>query len=541
MKKSCYIENLGVMVDCSRNSVLLPETIKRLIDYLSIMGYKTLQLYTEDTYEVDNEPYFGYLRGRYSKDELKDLDAYALKHGIELIPCIQTLAHLNQIFRWTPYKNIRDCDDILLIGEERVYELIENMFRSISECFSSRRVNIGMDEAHMVGRGKYFDINGNRKRSEIMAEHLTKVNAIAHKYGFRCMMWSDMFFRLAFGGEYYVANGKIPDCVREIIPSDITLIYWDYYSSEKEHYDQMLLQHSKFDRDIIFAGGASTWYGLAPMNGYALATIKAAIESCYQNRINEIFITMWGDNGGSCSPFSALPVLYTAAEYAKGNFDDLSIKAGFEKMFGIPFDTFMYADLPNQLCERRNIERFNPSKYMLYNDCLLGQFDSGINIGAGDIYAGHIDLLKKAEKYQDWEFLFKPLRLMCEILYYKADLGVRTRKAYKEKNRQKIKTLIRKRYEPLLEKIEEFYASFLVYWERLYKPHGFDVMDYRIGGVRQRVAHCIKTLTDYTEGKIVTIAELDEEIIDYLGGGDNCEKRMFIFNNFPQNATVNIL
>lgn len=59
--------------------------------------------------------------------------------------------------------------------------------------------------------------------------------------------------------------------------------------------------------------------------------------------------------------------------------------------------------------------------------------------------------------------------------------------------------------------------------------------------MRQRVAHCIKTLTDYTEGKIVTIAELDEEIIDYLGGGDNCEKRMFIFNNFPQNATVNIL
>ena len=34
-------------------------------------------LYTEDTYEVDNEPYFGYMRGRYSADELRELDDYA--------------------------------------------------------------------------------------------------------------------------------------------------------------------------------------------------------------------------------------------------------------------------------------------------------------------------------------------------------------------------------------------------------------------------------------------------------------------------------
>ena len=55
---------LGVMLDCSRNAVLRPEELYRFIDILAKMGYNTLQLYTEDTYEIEGEPYFGYLRGR---------------------------------------------------------------------------------------------------------------------------------------------------------------------------------------------------------------------------------------------------------------------------------------------------------------------------------------------------------------------------------------------------------------------------------------------------------------------------------------------
>ena len=57
---------LGVMVDCSRNAVLTVSAAKRLIDALHNMGYYMLMLYTEDTYEVDNQPKFGYLRGRFT-------------------------------------------------------------------------------------------------------------------------------------------------------------------------------------------------------------------------------------------------------------------------------------------------------------------------------------------------------------------------------------------------------------------------------------------------------------------------------------------
>ena len=143
MKEKICFDKFGVMIDCSRNAVMNVSAFKKMADILSSLGYNTIRLYTEDTYEVDGEPYFGYLRGRYSKAELQEMDAYAAERGVELIPCIQTLAHLGAIFRYAEYGQIKDIDDILFVGEERTYKLIEHMFFSLSQCFSSRSLYAG--------------------------------------------------------------------------------------------------------------------------------------------------------------------------------------------------------------------------------------------------------------------------------------------------------------------------------------------------------------------------------------------------------------
>ena len=67
------------MIDCSRNAVMKLEAIKRFVDIMSALQNDTLMLYTEDTYGVDDEPLFGYMRGRYSKKEIMELDEYCQK------------------------------------------------------------------------------------------------------------------------------------------------------------------------------------------------------------------------------------------------------------------------------------------------------------------------------------------------------------------------------------------------------------------------------------------------------------------------------
>ncbi len=84
------------MVDSSRNCVMSVEAVKAWIRMQASVGMNTLMLYTEDTYEVPGYPYFGALRGRYTAEELKEMDAYGVALGVELIPCIQSLGHLQQ-------------------------------------------------------------------------------------------------------------------------------------------------------------------------------------------------------------------------------------------------------------------------------------------------------------------------------------------------------------------------------------------------------------------------------------------------------------
>ena len=132
-----------------------------------------------------------------TKAELKEIDAYAVKRGMEFIPCVQTLAHLGKLFRWQPYGNINDCHDILLPEEERTYELIENIFASVAESFTSRRINIGMDEAHFLGRGAYLEKHGYSERTPIILRHLQKVAAIAAMARARSFWVRCSFLRMA--------------------------------------------------------------------------------------------------------------------------------------------------------------------------------------------------------------------------------------------------------------------------------------------------------------------------------------------------------
>ena len=109
---------LAAMLDLSRNSVYTVSTMKRFLSQLALMGFNTVYLYMEDTYELSGYPYFGYRRGRYSVAEQKELDDFADALGIELVPCIQTLAHLRTAIRWQYMAPMRDTVDNLMVGHD---------------------------------------------------------------------------------------------------------------------------------------------------------------------------------------------------------------------------------------------------------------------------------------------------------------------------------------------------------------------------------------------------------------------------------------
>ena len=305
-------DTFGVMLDMSRNSVMRVSAVKDYMLCLKKMGYNALFLYMEDTYEVDGEPYFGYMRGRYTKEELREIDDYGASLGIEVIPCMQTLAHLREYLRWG--KAPIDKDDVLLVGDERTYALIDRMFATLSTCFRSRRIHIGMDEAHSLGRGEYLDKNGYEPTHVILQKHLARVKALADKYGYETMIWTDMFFRPWNNKKYHIPACKMPKEYVEALPEGVIPVYWNYYHTDFNIYDGMMYNHKQISKDFWFAGAAWTWTGYMPHNDFTLDTMLPAFEALKKHRVRNVMITLWGDDGADCSRYAVLPSLFYLAE-----------------------------------------------------------------------------------------------------------------------------------------------------------------------------------------------------------------------------------
>lgn len=528
------LKRFCLMLDCSRNAVMNIATLKSWIDIAKSLGYTCVMLYTEDTYEIDAHPYFGYARGRYTKTELKEIDAYANKRGIEIIPFIQTLAHIEQIFRWKDYAPLNDCDDILLSDDERVYELIDAMFSTLEECFSTRIVNVGMDEAKNIGRGKYFDQHGYQEHKDILLKHAQRVSDIAQRHGFEICMWSDMFFRFATGSQsYFNPTAEVDENACGIIPDNASLIYWDYYKRQTSEYSAMLKVHEKIKCGTWYAGGVWTWDGFSTQNRYSIEALKSSLEACRECGVENLIITTWGDGGAECSVYEALPTLLFAAEYINGNTDMNRIKERFSELFGIGFDEFMLFD--QVMREETEAFYLSPSKYLLYNDPFIGLLDTTIPESCQEDFINLCNLTLPLTEHERWGYLFKTNHLLCVAVAEKCDIGIRIRKAYREKDTDKLReyaTELRK----IKDEVHEFYLAFEKQWMTENKAYGFEIHDVRLGGLMTRLAHCADRLDGYANGDFVAIDELEDEPLDVRGTKDNLthERKYIRYNKWPE-------
>lgn len=514
IKEEMNFSLFGNMIDCSRNSVLTVESVKRYIRFLAACGMNMMMLYTEDTYEVPEYPYFGAYRGRYTKEELKEIDDYAFMFGIEVIPCIQTLAHLRTALRWPVFDSISDTDDILLVGDEDTYKFITAEIKAISSALRSRRVHVGMDEAMRLGLGDYLKKNGYRKKSELLIEHLTRVQKICEDMGLETIMWSDMFFRaLSPTGSYY----EIPEGV-ETFPFNFSdkchLTYWDYYHSDYELYKRFLSLHLDADKDCYFAGGGWTWNGLCPNFDKAFTTSKPAIKACRDTGVKNVFCTMWQDNGAETSQRAGVPSVLYFAELGYGH-DDVDMDEFSDKLLmltGLPFESYRLMGQMDAVPDRKEGNlTVMPTKYSLYQDAMIGLYDAHIK-GRG--YKEHYTKLVKA--FDELEYkndLTAYYRELCAVLSVKAELGIELTEAYKAGDMERLEELAGNEIPKCIEDMEKAAALREEIWLNESKPFGYEIIDIRFNGVISRLCYANRRINDYVEGKIKSLPELEEERI----------------------------
>ena len=274
---------------------------------------------------------------------------------------------------------------------------------------------------------------------------------------------------------------------------------------------------------------------MIPHNRFTLDAMLPALSACEAQGVRNVVFTMWGDDGAECSHFSQLPALYYLGQYAKGNRDEEKIKAGFEKLIGIPFDDFMAIDTPNEVrgYQKKNC---NPSKYMLYSDYFNDYLDYTICEGDGAKYEGYAEKLHAiAKTSRKYGYVFDSAAKLCDVLAIKYELGLRTRNAYEAGDKERLQSLAQNEYVKVEKLLDVFARSFEKQWFKDNKPHGFDVQDHRLGALIRRTQSCRRRIIDYVNGKIDRIDELEETLLPYKEKGES-----FVLNGAIKTSTVNL-
>lgn len=144
----------------------------------------------------------------------------------------------------------------------------------------------------------------------------------------------------------------------------------------------------------------------------------------------------------------------------KGNCDEEDIARKFKEKFGIGFDEFLSIDLPN-LIDEQEPDVYNPSKYMLYNDCFLGIYDYTVdeNAKAGKKYTAYSKKLGKLASDEKFGYVFDTAAKLCKVLSLKYEIGVKTRSAYKNGDKDAMAKIIAD-YTKTIRYLETFYQSF---------------------------------------------------------------------------------
>lgn len=500
---------LGIVLDCGHNATVRPAHLRKWLRRLALLGYDAALVYTEAGYQLPGEPCFGYMRGNYQANDLKALDQYAAQLGIEMMGAIQALGHLEQVLKWPPYAGLRDTEHVLLAGEPRTYELIEKMVAHWAGVFRSRRFHLGMDETYDLGRGRYLDRHGFRRGLDIYSEHLTRVAAICARHGLRPMIWSDVLFKLAkVSGGHYDKDSRVPAEIAAALPKNLDLVYWDYYSADKKRYLDRIRSHRDLGSEPVMASGVWSWPNFWHHWSNTEKFAGACVDGCREAGLKQMLFTLWSDDGAFWELDSSFAGLTYAAEKC---FGDGSVS---EEKLARRFRAVCFSDL----AVHRTASRINEplqSCSVMWDDPLLAMYLRKVARGKGPT-------LRDAEKhYLEVARALEPHRrdhaagdlghawLVARAHAAKVGIAARLFDAYEAKDRRALAT-VRAEIPPAIALIEEVARSFRTLWLARCEPFGLEVLQIRFAGLAARYRELAQRLGEFLEGKIPSIAELDE-------------------------------
>ncbi len=273
----------GITDDISRGQVSTLENFKKIVRFCSRYKMNVYSPYIEDVFQFKKHPEIGRNRGALTPAECKELDAYAKRYFVEIIPIFETLGHWENILIQPEYEKFAEFPgaQTVNVSDEKVYAMLDEMIGEIADCFSSPYFNIAADESWDVGLG----VNKERvKKSDLAtvhAEHYKRIFDVVKKHGKKVMMYGDIIL-------------DHPDILKKI-PQDVTMVDW-HYGIQFDYTSPEIFKNAGFP----YVVSPAVWNFTGPFPNYlnTFLNVQYLNADGYRNGSLGILCSSWNDFGG---------------------------------------------------------------------------------------------------------------------------------------------------------------------------------------------------------------------------------------------------
>lgn len=277
--------------------------------------------------------------------------------------------------------------------------------------------------------------------------------------------------------------------------------------------------HQRLASQVAFAGGAWTWCGLAPNYSLALASTDAAYTACLAAGVQRAICTLWFDNGAETPLQTALLMLTYHAFKGRKNTLGIDHIRWFNTCFDAHWDDWLllgqFDHLPNGV--EHNASADNPSKWLLYQDPMLGLFDYHTRHFNPSSYYTDLAtaLARAAERSEVWRELFTYYQELASALALKAEIGVQLRAYYAQKDRSNLAVLAETTLTQIRARLHQVRTLREELWSQEAKRFGFEVIDVRFGALQGRLEATQRRINAYLNNEIDGIEELEESALPF--------------------------
>ncbi|MGW8180559.1 MAG: beta-N-acetylhexosaminidase, partial [bacterium] len=169
------------------------QTLFRMLDWAAFFKVNAIGFEMEDKYEYPSNPIIG-APGAYTKEQMQKLTAYALERHIQLVPVIQSPAHMAYVLKHEEFKHLRAdpaSNYQACLCDEEAIELILELYQDMIDATPGvKYFHVSTDEVYFAGIcdkcGKPFN---DENRSQAWVDFVNRVHPWLSERGRTMLAW----------------------------------------------------------------------------------------------------------------------------------------------------------------------------------------------------------------------------------------------------------------------------------------------------------------------------------------------------------------